>query len=129
MCGVDDSWVIFYGVFSYGYDVCCVVEFKVFINIYLVVVDLKNFDEKSFVDINSDVCIILLNFFVLVCIVEYFCILCDVLIICLGKSIYVCCGIIVNVILLELEWEGYVIFEFFNIINLLVKIYVNEGVV
>lgn len=126
---VNGEKLIFYGVFSYGYDVCCVDEFKVFINIYLVIVDFKYFDEKSFVDIKGDYCIILFNFFVLVCIVEYFWILCSVLIICLGKFIYVCCGIIVNVMLLELEWEGYVILEFFNIINLFVCIYVYEGVV
>lgn len=114
---------------SYGYDVCCVCEFKVFINVYLVIVDLKNFDDKSFIDIEVDVCIILLNLFVLVCIVEYFCILCNVLIVCLGKLIYVRCGIIVNVILFEFEWEGYVILEFLNIMNLFVCIYVGEGVV
>lgn len=126
---VNGECIVSYGIFSYGYDVCCLCEFKVFININFIIVDLKYFDLGSFVDIVGDECIILLNSFVLVCIVEYFCILCDMLVVCLGKSIYVCCGIIVNVILLELEWEGYVIFEFSNIMLLLVCIYVNEGVV
>lgn len=130
MCyGVSGDWIIFYGILSYGYDVCCFIEFKVFINIYFVMVDFKDFLDKSFVDVDSDVCIIFFNLFVLVCIVEFFRIFRNVLIICFGKFIYVCCGIIVNVMFLELEWEGYVILEFFNIIILLAKIYVNEGVV
>lgn len=125
----DGCWIVSYGMLSYGYDICCVDEFKIFININLMIVDLKNFDEGLFVDFKGDVCIILLNLFVLVCIVEYFCILCIVFIVCFGKLIYVCCGIIVNVMLFEFEWEGYVMLEFLNIMLLFVKIYVNEGVV
>jgi Deoxycytidine deaminase len=62
---LDDSGnkLISYGVSSYGYDVRCSNEFKVFTNIHSAVVDPKSFDEKSFVDINSDVCIIPLKFF------------------------------------------------------------------
>ncbi len=70
--GADDSRVISYGVSSYGYDVRCAAEFKVFTNIHSAVVDPKNFDEKSFVDINSDVCIIPPNSFALARTVEYF---------------------------------------------------------
>jgi dCTP deaminase len=95
--GADDSRVISYGVSSYGYDVRCAAEFKVFTNIHSAVVDPKNFDEKSFVDINSDVCIIPPNSFALARTVEYFRIPRDVLTICLGKSTYARCGIIVNV--------------------------------
>lgn len=106
--GADDSRVISYGVSSYGYDVRCAAEFKVFTNIHSAVVDPKNFDEKSFVDINSDVCIIPPNSFALARTVEYFRIPRDVLTICLGKSTYARCGIIVNVTPLEPEWEGHV---------------------
>ena len=84
--GADDSRVISYGVSSYGYDVRCAAEFKVFTNIHSAVVDPKNFDEKSFVDINSDVCIIPPNSFALARTVEYFRIPRDVLTICLGKA-------------------------------------------
>ncbi len=41
--------LISYGVSSYGYDVRCADEFKVFTNLHSVTVDRKNFDEKSFV--------------------------------------------------------------------------------
>lgn len=120
--------IISYGTSSYGYDVRCANEFKVFTNIHSAVVDPKNFDEKSFVDIQSDVCIIPPNSFALARTVEYFRIPRDVLTICLGKSTYARCGIIVNVTPLEPEWEGHVTLEFSNTTTLPAKIYANEGV-
>ena len=124
----DGEKLISYGTSSYGYDVRCADEFKVFTNIYSAVVDPKNFDDKSFVDIQSDVCIIPPNSFALARTVEYFKIPEDVLTICLGKSTYARCGIIVNVTPLEPEWEGHVTLEFSNTTNLPAKIYANEGV-
>lgn len=124
----DGEKLISYGTSSYGYDVRCADEFKVFTNIYSAVVDPKNFDDKSFVDIRSDVCIIPPNSFALARTVEYFKIPEDVLTICLGKSTYARCGIIVNVTPLEPEWEGHVTLEFSNTTNLPAKIYANEGV-
>ncbi len=43
--------LISYGVSSYGYDVRCAREFKVFTNVHSAIVDPKNFDERSFIDI------------------------------------------------------------------------------
>lgn len=120
--------LISYGTSSYGYDVRCAPEFKVFTNIYSATVDPKAFDERSFVDVNSDVCVIPPNSFALASTVEYFRIPSDVLTICLGKSTYARCGIIVNVTPLEPEWEGHVTLEFSNTTNLPAKIYANEGV-
>src|SRR6218665_889331 len=120
--------IISYGVSSYGYDVRCSNEFKVFTNVYSATVDPKAFDEKSFVDIQSDICIIPPNSFALARTVEYFRIPRSVLTICLGKSTYARCGIIVNVTPLEPEWEGHVTLEFSNTTNLPAKIYANEGV-
>tara|TARA_B100001093_G_C26812277_1_gene1008098 strand:- start:163 stop:729 length:567 start_codon:yes stop_codon:yes gene_type:complete len=124
----DGENLISYGTSSYGYDVRCADEFKVFTNIYSAVVDPKNFDDNSFIDIESDVCIIPPNSFALARTVEYFKIPGDVLTICLGKSTYARCGIIVNVTPLEPEWEGHVTLEFSNTTNLPAKIYANEGV-
>ena len=124
----DGEKLISYGTSSYGYDVRCADEFKVFTNIHSAVVDPKHFDDKSFVDIQSDVCIIPPNSFALARTVEYFKIPEDVLTICLGKSTYARCGIIVNVTPLEPEWEGHVTLEFSNTTNLPAKIYANEGV-
>jgi len=120
--------LISYGVSSYGYDVRCSNEFKVFTNIHSVVVDPKLFDEKSFVDIESDICVIPPNSFALARTVEYFKIPRNVLTVCLGKSTYARCGIIVNVTPLEPEWEGHVTLEFSNTTNLPAKIYAGEGV-
>ncbi len=120
--------VISYGVSSYGYDVRCAREFKVFTNVYSATVDPKNFDENSFVDIEADVCIIPPNSFALARTVEFFRIPRNVLTICLGKSTYARCGIIVNVTPLEPEWEGHVTLEFSNTTNLPAKIYAGEGV-
>ena len=120
--------VISYGVSSYGYDVRCANEFKVFTNIHSAVVDPKNFESRSFVSMAGEHCIIPPNSFALARTVEYFRIPRDVLTICLGKSTYARCGIIVNVTPLEPEWEGYVTLEFSNTTPLPAKIYANEGV-
>ncbi len=125
---VDNKKVISYGVSSYGYDVRCANEFKIFTNTFSSVVDPKNFDEKSFVDIKDNECIIPPNSFALARTVEYFKIPRSILTLCLGKSTYARCGIIVNVTPLEPEWEGHVTLEFSNTTNLPAKIYANEGV-
>ncbi|MDB5973003.1 MAG: Deoxycytidine triphosphate deaminase [Hydrocarboniphaga sp.] len=120
--------IVSYGVSSYGYDVRCADEFKIFTNINSTIVDPKNFDEKTFVDVKGPVCIIPPNSFALARTVEYFRIPRSVLTICLGKSTYARCGIIVNVTPLEPEWEGHVTLEFSNTTPLPAKIYANEGV-
>jgi len=120
--------VISYGVSSYGYDVRVGDEFKVFTNVYNTVVDPKNFDSRSFVDIRADVCIIPPNSFALASTIEYFRIPRDILTICLGKSTYARCGIIVNVTPFEPEWEGHVTIEISNTTPLPARIYANEGI-
>jgi dCTP deaminase len=120
--------VISYGVSSYGYDVRVGDEFKVFTNVYNTVVDPKNFDPQSFVDIKADECIVPPNSFALASTVEYFRIPRDVLTVCLGKSTYARCGIIVNVTPFEPEWEGHVTIEISNTTPLPAKIYANEGI-
>ena len=125
---VKGQKIVSYGTSSYGYDVRCSNEFKVFTNVYSTVVDPKNFDEKSFVDLKGDVCIIPPNSFALARTVERFRIPRNVLVVTLGKSSYARCGIVVNVTPLEPEWEGYVALEFSNTTPLPAKIYANEGV-
>jgi dCTP deaminase len=120
--------LVSYGTSSYGYDIRCADEFKIFTNINSVIVDPKGFDESSFVDFRGPVCIIPPNSFALARTVEYFRIPRNVLTICLGKSTYARCGIIVNVTPLEPEWEGHVTLEFSNTSPLPAKIYANEGV-
>ena len=85
------SKIVSYGTSSYGYDVRCAEDFKIFTNINSTIVDPKNFDEKSFVDFRGSVCIIPPNSFALASTVEYFRIPRSVLTVCLGKSTYARC--------------------------------------
>lgn len=123
-----DNKVVSYGLSSYGYDLRVADEFKVFSNAYNSMIDPKNFDERSFVDIKGDTCIIPPNSFALARSVEYFRIPRNVLTLCVGKSTYARCGIIVNVTPFEPEWEGYVTLEISNTTPLPTKIYSNEGI-
>jgi dCTP deaminase len=128
IASVEEKRIVSYGTSSYGYDVRCSTEFKIFTNINAAVVDPKAFDDSSFIEFQGDVCIIPPNSFVLARTIEYFRIPRNVLTICVGKSTYARCGIIVNVTPFEPEWEGYVTLEFSNTTPLPAKIYANEGV-
>ena len=120
--------VISYGLSSYGYDMRVAPEFKIFTNVLSAVVDPKQFDSKSFVEFEGDVCIVPPNSFALARSVEYFRIPRNCLTICVGKSTYARCGIITNVTPFEPEWEGYVTLEISNTTPLPAKIYANEGI-
>ena len=111
---VNGSRIVRYGLSSYGYDLRVGNKFKLFTNIYTSLVDPKNFQEDSFVDMEGDYCIIPPNSFALAMSVEYFRIPRDILTLCIGKSTYARCGIIVNVTPFEPEWEGYVTLEISN---------------
>ena len=79
--------IVSYGTSSYGYDVRCAEEFKIFTNINSTIVDPKAFDEKSFVDFHGPVCIIPPNSFALARTVEFFRIPRSILTVCLGKCV------------------------------------------
>src|SRR5476649_3004299 len=87
----DGRKVISYGTSSYGYDIRCSDEFKIFTNINSTIVDPKAFDANSFVDFKGPVCIIPPNSFALARTVEYFRIPRNVLVATLGKSTYARC--------------------------------------
>ena len=126
--GQVSKGVISYGLSSYGYDIRVSNEFKVFTNLHSAVVDPKNFDPNSFVEIENDYCIIPPNSFALAKTVEYFRIPRSTVTVCVGKSTYARCGIIVNVTPFEPEWEGYVTLEISNTTPIPAKIYSNEGI-
>ena len=125
---LDGKRIVSYGTSSYGFDIRCADEFKLFTNINSTIVDPKQFDDGNFVDFKGDSVVIPPNSFALARTVEYFRIPRNVLTICLGKSTYARCGILVNVTPFEPEWEGYVTLEFSNTTPLPAKIYANEGV-
>jgi dCTP deaminase len=120
--------IISFGVSSYGYDVRVGRRFKVFTNARCAVVDPKNFDPASFVDIEGDECLIPPNSFALAETVEYLEIPRNVIALCVGKSTYARCGIIVNVTPLEPEWRGRITIEISNTTPLPAKIYAGEGI-
>jgi len=125
---VNGHKIVSYGTSSYGYDIRCADEFRVFTNINSTIVDPKNFDSNSFVEVSGKgYCVIPPNSFALARTMEYFRIPRNVLTVCLGKSTYARCGIIVNVTPFEPEWEGHVTLEFSNTTPLPAKIYAGEG--
>ena len=124
----DNQRIVSYGTSSYGYDIRCSDEFKLFTNINSTIVDPKNFDSNSFVDVKSDICIIPPNSFALARTVEYFRIPRNILTICLGKSTYARSGLIVNTTPLEPGWRGRLVLEFSNSADLPIRIYANEGI-
>lgn len=87
--------IISQGTSSYGYDITCGREFKIFTNVNSSIVDPKNFDPKSFVDVvataEKPYVIIPPNSFALARTNEYFRIPRNVLTVCLGKSTYARC--------------------------------------
>src|SRR4029078_3419151 len=120
--------VISYGLSSYGYDIRVADEFKVFTNINNTVSDPKNFDDRSFVDMKTDICIIPPNSFALARTVEYFRVPRDALTVCVAKPTYARCGLIVNVTPFEPEWEGFVTLEISNTTPLPAKVYADERI-
>jgi dCTP deaminase len=118
-----------YGLSSYGYDFRVADEFKIFTNVHSAIVDPKNFDERSFVDISGEGSVLIPpNSFALTKTVEYVKIPRSVMGLCIGKSTYARCGIIVNVTPIQPEWEGQIVIEISNTTPLPAKIYAGEGI-
>ena len=120
--------VISYGLSSMGYDIRVTDEYKIFTNVKRAVVDPKQFNTDSFVDVKADECIIPPNSFALARSLEYFRLPRSILGIYLGKSSYARCGIVVNITPLEPEWEGHLTIEISNTTPLPAKIYSGEGI-
>ena len=57
--------VISFGVSSYGYDLRVADEFKIFTNVNSAIVDPKNFDQRSFIDVKGPSVLIAPNSFAL----------------------------------------------------------------
>lgn len=120
--------ILSYGLSSFGYDVRLSREFKIFTNINSVMIDPRNFDDRSYVDHIGDFVVIPPNGFILGLTEEYIRVPRDVLAVCLGKSTLARCGANVMITPLEPEWEGRVVIEVGNCTNLPLKIYAGDGV-
>lgn len=120
--------VISYGLSTFGYDIRVGNRYKVFTNARCTIVDPKHFDDKSFIDIEDDYCLIPPNSFALAEALEYIEIPRDILGLCIGKSTYARCGIITPLTPLEPEWRGKLTIEISNTTPLPAKIYSGEGI-
>ncbi len=127
---------ISYGVSSYGYDISLAPEMKLFTNTYTSIIDPKNFDRQSLVDLtllssNSFDCqyfVLPPNSFALGRSIETVKLPRRTTAICLDKSTYARCGLVINATVIEPAWFGHITLEFSNTTNLPMKIYANEGI-
>ena len=131
--------VISYGLTSFGYDLRCSDDFRIFTNINSSIIDPKRFSPRNFIQgqvetfetsETSEVrwCVIPPNSYALTASLERFVIPRNLLVLCIGKSTYARCGIIINVTPLEPEWEGHLTIEISNSTPLPCKIYCGEGI-
>jgi dCTP deaminase len=126
----DQGGCISYGLTSYGYDLRLGTKFKLFTNALAGIIDPKNLDPKTYVDIETaDRLIIPPMSYILGVSVEYLRIPRDIHCLCVGKSTYARSCVIANLTPLEAEWEGFVTLEISNPTTLPVYVYPNEGIV
>ena len=120
--------VISYGLSSMGYDIRVTDEYKIFTDVHQAIVDAKQFNPDSFVDVKGPECVIPPNSFALARSLEYFRLPRSVMGLCVGKSSYARCGIVVNITPLEPQWEGHLTIEISNTTPLPARIYSHEGI-
>lgn len=123
----DGCRILSYGTSSYGYDIRCAPEYKVFTNVNNAMIDPKSFCDNTFVEMEGDSVIIPPNSFILTRSLEYVRIPRDILVICIGKSTLARSGCEQLTTPLEPEWEGHITLEFANVTSLPMRFYANEG--
>lgn len=123
----DGNRLISYGQSSYGYDVRLSNKFKIFTNVNSSIIDPKALDEACMIEVDTNVCIIPPNSYVLGFTEETFNMPRDVTAVCLSKSTYARSGISVNPTVIEAGFSGQVVLEFFNATTLPAKLYAGEG--
>lgn len=119
---------ISFGLSSFGYDIRLACDFKLFNPPQGFIIEPKKMEEGAFRHIDTDVCTIAANSFVLGRSLEYFKMPDNVLGIVVGKSTYARCGVLINVTPLEPGWEGFLTISISNTTPRPVKIYANEGI-
>ncbi len=119
---------ISFGTTSYGYDMRVSNDFRVLRADASGELDPKNFDERLFDAVTTDVLHLQPHSMAIGRSVEYFRIPRNVLTICFGKSTYARCGLLINVTPFEPEWEGFVTMSILNASPLPIRVYANEGI-
>ena len=119
---------ISHGLNSFGYDLRCGSEFKIFTNIKGATADPKNFSEDNFITVkNEDSILIPPNSFALASSLEYFKMPRNVTGLVTAKSTYARCGLGVPPTVLEGGWNGVLVLEFSNHTSNSIRLYANSG--
>lgn len=127
---VNSSRVISYGLSSYGFDIRCADEFKVFgSQTSHSIIDPKNFNSAVLSTVKGEGSVVIPpNGFALTFSIEKVSMPRDITAIALGKSTYARCGIVVNITPIEAGWRGHITIEISNTTPAPVKVYANEGI-
>ena len=126
--GESVSRGISHGLNSFGYDLRCGSEFKIFTNIKGATADPKNFSEDNFITVkNEDSILIPPNSFALASSLEYFKMPRNVTGLVTAKSTYARCGLGVPPTVLEGGWNGVLVLEFSNHTSNSIRLYANSG--
>ena len=126
--GESISRGISHGLNSFGYDLRCGSEFKIFTNIKGATADPKNFSEDNFITVNDEESILIPpNSFVLAASLEFFKMPRNVTGLVTAKSTYARCGLGVPPTVLEAGWEGVLVLEFTNHSSNSIRLYANSG--
>jgi dCTP deaminase len=128
---VDGRRVLSWGLSSFGTDLRIGPKLKIFTPTHCGEIDVKNFDERSFVEVDGTAdgfVRIPPNSFALGVAIEKLTLPRNVTGIILGKSTLARAGIIVCCTPAEAGWTGYLTIEISNTTPLPARIYVNEGV-
>lgn len=123
----SDKKIISYGLSSYSYDFRVAPEFLVFTNTNSVIIDPLDIDEKAFVKVIGDKCVIPPNSFVLARTIEYFKMPKNVTGILYPKSTYARTGNLLFPTVIEAGWEGQITLEYANSTPLPIVLHANMG--
>ena len=119
---------ISHGLNSFGYDLRCGDEFKIFTNLKGAIADPKNFTEDNFITVKGKPSILIPpNSFALACSLEYFKMPRNVTGLVTAKSSLARCGLGCPPTVLEAEWNGILTLELQNHTSNSIRVYSNSG--
>ncbi len=119
---------ISHGLNSFGFDLRCGEEFKIFTNIKGATADPKNFTEDNFITVNGESSILIPpNSFALASSLEYFKMPRNITGLVTAKSTYARCGLGTPPTVLEAGWHGNLVLEFSNHTSNSIRLYANSG--
>ena len=120
---------ISHGLNSFGFDLRCGEEFKIFTNIKGATADPKNFTEDNFITVSGESSILIPpNSFALASSLEYFKMPRNVTGLVTAKSTYARCGLGTPPTVLEAGWRGVLVLELINHTSNSIRVHSNSGI-